>query len=159
MPGKFQNEATAWQRDRDRYFSGKWSLEILLEVSIWRAWNNVDIARRPRGKGSYAGAQNQQKRVWRTIVARKVADGGLDPFDLAVSVAVKNWLDEHGYQHKPERDTSGGEDSVEFEGTTIEPLWPASNSPTNPPERLRMPAILSKNKSKAQNKVTTNTAA
>jgi len=106
----------------------------------------MDIATRPRGHGAYAGAQNQQRETWRTFVACAVADGGLDALDLEIDRKVRAWLDEQGFRHHPERDTSGGEESVEFAGSTIQ-LYQADNTVIHLP-RLAMPGVLKKGKLK-----------
>lgn len=144
MSIKFQNEAESWQKDKYRYLSGEWKLETLVAVSIWRCWNNIDIATRPRGSSSRAGGGRPQKETWRTFVAAKVSEGGLDQLDLAVANKVGLWLQDMGLEFRPERDESGGEHSVAYFGATI--TVRQRNGQLVRLRRLPMPAALRRKK-------------
>ena len=150
MANRYLREADAWNTDKARFTTDEWSKQTLLEVSAWRAWNNIDVARRTRGRGAQAGTKNQQKDTWRTFVAVKVADGGLDTFDIEVAETTLAWLKERGYHPVEQRDSSGGEESVEYYGVTIKPLWPDGRDAANP-DRYPMPAVLKKAKPKSRN--------
>ncbi len=133
---KRQLEAKAWTRDLEKYRTGIWTWEQLLEVSIFRVWNNVDIALRVRG---------DQDRTDRSIVCEYCSTvDNLSAEAKKVGEQVLLWLTDQGYKHTPDRDQTGGEEGVAWIATLIRPL------PEFPiPERLPMPEVLKKKKTKA----------